>query len=97
MSNFCFINKYFIVSKSLRYFLWSAKNFVITVKTGSVGKSKNSSLTKAEKLINYYLKYEDKRENIKSAGGEKARSKHTSIKRIIDFMIELDKIYDKKK
>jgi spore maturation protein CgeB len=56
-----------------------------------------NGIDESEKLIYYYLKHEDERENIKSAGVEKARSEHTSIKRIVGFMRELDKIYDKKR
>ena len=123
------------ISYDARYLLSSVRNLASTVKSVLVGKSKNSSQTKArnfeipnlggfqltdyvpsleeyyhigkeivcyngideaEKLICYYLKHEDEREKIKSAGVEKARSEHTSIKRIEDFMIELEKIYDKK-
>lgn len=55
-----------------------------------------SNIDEAEKLIHYYLKNEDERENIKSAGVEKARSKHTYKNRIVEFMEDLEKIYDKK-
>jgi len=54
-------------------------------------------IDEAELLINYYLKYNDDRENIKFSGVEKARNEHTFKNRIIEFMKELTNIYDNKK
>jgi spore maturation protein CgeB len=51
----------------------------------------------AELLIGYYLKHEEERENIKLLGVERARKEHTFKNRIVDFMIELEKILDRQK
>lgn len=54
-----------------------------------------SNIDEAENLIHYYLKHDSERENIKSAGVEKARMEHTFKKRIVEFMKEIEKINDK--
>lgn len=51
----------------------------------------------AELLINYYLSHDKERERIKLAGVEKARNEHTFKHRIINFMSELELMYDKKR
>lgn len=48
-------------------------------------------------LINNYLKHEEERESIKLLGVEKARREHTFKNRIIEFMIEIERIYDREK
>jgi spore maturation protein CgeB len=49
-----------------------------------------NNIDEAENLIQYYIKHESERENIKLAGVEKARKKHTFKHRIINFMKELN-------
>lgn len=51
-----------------------------------------NSIDEAEFLIEYYLKHEENREQIRIAGIKKARENHTFKHRIIDFMKELEKI-----
>jgi spore maturation protein CgeB len=53
-------------------------------------------IDEAELLINYYLKHEDEREDIKLTGVEKARKEHTFKNRIIEFMKEVEIINDRK-
>ncbi len=48
-----------------------------------------NNIDEAENLINYYLKHENERENIKILGIKKARENHTFKHRIINFMKEL--------
>jgi len=48
-------------------------------------------------LINNYLKHEEERESIKLLGVEKARREHTFKNRIIEFMIDIERIYDREK
>jgi spore maturation protein CgeB len=57
----------------------------------------HNGINEAEKLISYNLKYEKGRENIKSVGLENAKIEHRSIKGIECFMIEIEKVYDKKR
>lgn len=52
-------------------------------------------IDEAELLINYYLTHEAEREKIKLAGIERARKDHTFKNRIVDFMKEINLIYDK--
>ncbi len=54
-------------------------------------------IDEAELLIKYYLSHDKERESIKLLGVKKAREKHTFKNRIIDFMKDIEKIYDKKK
>jgi spore maturation protein CgeB len=54
-------------------------------------------IDEAELLINYYLKHEEERESIKLLGVKKARKEHTFKNRIIEFMIEIERIYDREK
>ena len=49
-----------------------------------------NNIDEAENLINYYLKHEKQRENIKIQGIKKAREKHTFKHRIIKYMKELE-------
>lgn len=51
-----------------------------------------NNIDESESLINYYLKHENERENIKIAGVKKARDNNTFKHRIIDYMVELEKI-----
>ena len=51
-------------------------------------------IDEAELLIKYYLTHEDERENIKLAGVQRARNEHTFKNRIVEFMKEIEKIYD---
>ena len=52
-------------------------------------------IDEAELLIKYYLSHDKEREMIKQNGVEKARKEHTFKNRIINFMNEIEKIYDK--
>lgn len=54
-------------------------------------------IDEAELLINYYLTHEEERESIKIAGVQKARDEHTFKSRIIEFMKEIENIYDNKR
>jgi len=54
-------------------------------------------IDEAELLINYYLKHQEEREIIKLSGVEKARKEHTFKNRIIEIMLEIERIYDKEK
>jgi len=49
-------------------------------------------IDEAELLIKYYLTHEDEREVIKLAGVKRARLEHTFKNRIVDFMLEVEKI-----
>lgn len=49
-------------------------------------------IDEAELLIKYYLAHDDKREAIKLAGVKRARLEHTFKNRIVDFMLEVEKI-----
>jgi len=49
-------------------------------------------IDEAELLIKYYLLHEEEREKIKLAGVKRAREEHTFQNRIVDFMIELEKL-----
>jgi len=49
-------------------------------------------IDEAELLIKYYLLHEDERESIKLAGVKRARLEHTFKNRIVDFMLEVEKI-----
>ena len=49
-------------------------------------------IDEAELLIKYYLLHEDEREAIKLAGVKRARQEHTFKNRIVDFMLEVEKI-----
>lgn len=53
-------------------------------------------IDEAELLINYYLKHDEERENVKLTGVEKARKEHTFKNRIADFMKEIERIQDRK-
>lgn len=52
-----------------------------------------SNIDEAENLISYYLKHNNKREKIKSAGVVKARKTHIFKIRIKDFMKHINRIY----
>ncbi len=52
-------------------------------------------IDETELLIKYYLSHKEEREEIKLAGVKKARDEHTFQNRIIKFMEELVRIYDK--
>ena len=54
-------------------------------------------IDEAELLINYYLTHEKERESIKTAGVQKARLEHTFKNRIVEFVKELENIYDNKR
>lgn len=54
-------------------------------------------IDEAELLINHYLTHEEERESIKIAGVQKARNEHTFKNRIVEFIKEIEKIYDTKK
>ncbi len=49
-------------------------------------------IDEAELLIKYYLAHDDEREAIKLAGVKRARLEHTFKNRIVDFMLEVEKI-----
>lgn len=49
-------------------------------------------IDEAELLIKYYLLHEDEREIMKRSGAKRARLEHTFKNRIVDFMLELEKI-----
>jgi spore maturation protein CgeB len=53
-------------------------------------------IDEAELLIKYYLSHDEEREKIKKLGIKKARSEHTFKNRIIEFMKDIEKIYDNK-
>lgn len=54
-------------------------------------------IDEAELLINYYLKHEDERETIKVDGIKRARDSHTFKQRIIEFMKEIESVYNQTK
>lgn len=54
-------------------------------------------IDEAELLIRYYLTHDEERENIKINGIRKSRKEHTFKNRIIEFMKEVEIVYDTKK
>ncbi|HCJ6986203.1 TPA: glycosyltransferase family 1 protein, partial [Vibrio cholerae] len=54
-----------------------------------------NTIDEVEKLIRFYLINDYERECIKEAGTKRAREKHTYKARIKNFMVNIDKIYDK--
>ena len=53
-----------------------------------------NTVDEVEKLIKYYLINSSEREIIKEAGIVKARKKHTFKNRIIEFMRDIEKVYE---
>jgi spore maturation protein CgeB len=51
-----------------------------------------NNIDEAENLIQYYLKHNNERENIKISGIKKARENHTFKHRIVEYMKELEKL-----
>ena len=51
-----------------------------------------NSIDEAENLVNYYLKHDKERENIKIKGVQKAREHHTFKHRVVSYMRELELI-----